>query len=339
MPLILKRNILEEILALTCNRTFQGRFVSGKHTPLSLLLLSALIWAVGVLLLPFPMSVVYHAGQYSIQGWYVPAFVPPLCYVAIALMLGMLNVHERRIRWLAAAFLLQIAVSVFLHYNAMAALSSLLFAVAIALLFNCLPGVGVEASLFAAFASLGIFSFLMPQFLYVLPLFVAYIPMANISGIKRFLAALLGMFMPFWFLFGAIYVWPAIADAVPSSGSFLASIAFLEIADITPLRLLLLAMELLIFLPAAMLFARSSVPGKPYLRKRLMFILIANAYLLSLSWLSGPNYDMFYSWRVPGCVLMLSYILSFKITKVSNIYFITVLVFWLAVAIVSIWMN
>ena len=54
---------------------------------------------------------------------------------------------------------------------------------------------------------------------------------------------------------------------------------------------------------------------------------------------SGPNYDLFYSWRVPGCVLMLSYILSFKITKVSNIYFITVLVFWLAVAIVSIWMN
>lgn len=324
---------------MTCNRTFQGRFVSGKHTPLFLLLLSVVVWIAGVLLLPLPASAVCHVGSYVIQGWYISAFVPPLCYVVIALMLGVLNVHERRIRWLAAVFLLQISVSVFLHYNAVAALSSLLFAIAIALLFNCQPGEGVEASLFVAFASLGIFSLLMPQFLYILPLFMAYVPIAKISGIKRFLAALLGMFMPFWFLFGTMYVWPGIADAVPSVGSFLASVAFLEIVNITPLRLVLLVMELLILLPAAILFARSSVPSKPHLRKRLMFVMVANAYLLLLSWLSGPNNDILYSWRVPGCALMLSYILSFKATKVSNIYFITVFVFWLAIAFVSIWMN
>ncbi len=319
---------------MTYSRSLQGRFASWKYTPLLLVLLAALLWGAALFLMPAPSHVLW----ISIGG-FLPVVLPVLCYIAVALLLARLHLSERRVYWMAPLYLLLTAITVTCHYNATVAASTLLFMLLMSSLLSCQPGENARGALFSAFALLCLFSFLQPQFLFLLPLFVVYMLVVNLTGAREWLSALLGLLMPFWFLFGLQYVWPSLAGYLPTLKELAAQLSFPSLAGITPVRVLSSVAELGIMLPAIVLFAGSSVPGKPYLRKRLLFVMLANSLLFVLSWMSGPGYGMLFAWRVPGIALLASYLFTLKITRLSNIYFIVAILFWLAIAILDIWMK
>lgn len=321
------------------NRSLQGRFVSGKYTPLILLFLSVVVWGIGLFCLPMPASTLWPMHMFCVPGGLLAVVVPLLCYVAMALILGMLHLHERRISWFTSLYFFLISVSVSIHCDIVCAVAAVLFMTAMTALLSCHPGEGAEGGLFTAYALLGFMSCLLPQFLFLLPLFVVYLFVANVFGIRRFLAAMLGLLMPFWFLFGIIYIWPRVAAVVPASDVLLQCLAFFDVVQFTPLKILLLVTELAIMLPAMTMFVGSSVPSKPFLRRRLLFIMITNSYLLVLSIVSAPNFEMLYAWRVPGIAVLASYLFSQKVTKLSSIYFLIISIMWLAVAVFGIWVN
>ena len=318
------------------NRTLQGRFVSGRHTSLVLLLFSAAVWCIGLFLNSRPESICWPGYSFSLPGEFLSAAIPLLCYVAVGFVLVSFHLHESRIHWLAPLYLFVVAVSMSIHYDVVAAISTLLFMLLMRELLACQPGEGAAGSLFTAFALLGLLSFLMPQFISLLPLLLVYISIVNMSGIKNVMAAVLGLLLPFWLLFGTMYVWPGITGAIPSWSSYLAAMDFPAIAEMTPLRILALVMELGIMLPVIALFARSSVPSKPHVRKKFLFVMIVNAWLLLLSCISAPNFGLFYAWRVPGIAVMASYLFSLKVTRFSNVYFILVFLFWIVMAVFSV---
>lgn len=324
---------------MTYSRSLQGRFVSGRYTPLILVLVSVVVWRIGSFFLPTSTGMLWPVHMFSVGGGVISAVVPMLCYIAVAVILGMLHLHERRISWFTSLYLFLSAVSLFIHNDVVSAVSALLFVAVMAALLVCQPGDDAEGTLFAAFALLGLLSFLLPQFLFLLPLFVAYLFIANISGLRRFMAAALGLILPFWLLFGITYVWPEVAEYIPDIDSISGSLAFPIIIEFAPLRLLLSVTEFGVMLPAMMIFATSSVPSKPFLRRRLLFMMVTNAYLLLLSLFSAPNFEMLYAWRMPGTAVMASYLFSLKVTRYSNIYFVLFSIFWLAIAVLSIWVN
>lgn len=324
---------------MTYSRSLQGLFVSGRYTPLILVLVSVVVWRIGSFFLPTSSGMLWPVHMFSVGGGIFSAIVPMFCYIAVAVILGMLHLHERRINWLTSLFFFLAAVSLFMHNDVVSAVSALLFIAVMSALLVCQPGEDTEGALFAAFALLGLLSFLLPQFLFLIPLFLLYLFVANIFGLRRFLAAMLGLILPFWFLFGVTYVWPEVSELVPSGESVLCSLAFPEVIEFTPLRILLPVTEFAVMLPAMMVFATSSVPSKPFLRRRLLFIMIANTYLLLLSFLSALNFDMLYAWRMPGIAILASYLFSLKVTKYSNIYFVTIFILWLAIAVFSVWVN
>lgn len=324
---------------MTYSRSLQGRFVSGRYTPLILLLVSVVVWRIGALLLPASAGMLWPVYMFSVSGGMFSSIVPLFCYIAVAVILGMLHLHERRISWFTSLYFFLSAASLFIHNDVVSAVSAVLFIALMAALMACQPGDDAEGALFAAFSLLGLLSFLLPQFLFLLPLFVAYLLIANISGLKRFLAAMLGLILPFWFLFGITYAWPEVAESIPAIDRVSGCLAFPAVIEFTPLRLLLLVAELGVMLPAMMVFATSSVPSKPLLRRRLLFMLVANSYLLLLSIFSAPNFDMLYAWRVPGTAVFASYLFSLKVTRYSNIYFVLFFIFWLAIAVFSVWAN
>lgn len=319
---------------MTYSRSLQGRFATGKYTPLALLLSAAVLWGVALFFMP-PLS---HVLQ--IEMGKLPAIILSiLCYAAVALMLNTTHLYERRISWLAPLYIFLTALAVPYHNNASFAVTVLLFFFLVRVLMACHPGEGAEGSLFSAFALLCIFSFLLPQFVYLLPLFVIYMLITGVTGVRKWLSAMLGMAMPFWFLYGILYVWPELAEYVPSYAMAAKELAFPELARITPVRILYTVAELGVMLPAMVFFAGSSVPGKPYLRKRLMFIMLVNACLLLFSWLSEPNFSLLFVWRLPGIAIMATYLFSSRITRLSNIYFIVLVLFWFTVAVLDIWLN
>lgn len=324
---------------MTYNGTLQGYFVSGKRTSLLLLLLSVAVWSVGLFLSPRPESVSWPGYPFSLPGEVLSALVPLLCYVAVAFILVSFHLHESRIHWLAPLYLFIVSVSTAIHYDVVASASTLFFMLLMRELLSCEPGETVTGSLFAAFALLGLMSFALPQFLWLLPMLVVYLFISNIAGAKNIMSAILGLLLPFWLLLGTMYVWPDVAVVMPSWDKFVASVELSGVADITPSRLLLVAMELGIILPVTVLFVRSSVPSKPLVRRNFMFVMIMNCFLLLLSCFIADAFELFYAWRVPGIAVMASYLFSLKITRFSNVYFIFVFVFWILIAISGIWMS
>lgn len=108
-------------------------------------------------------------------------------------------------------------------------------------------------------------------------------------------------------------------------------------AEPLPIRLLLTFADLTVLLPAAVLFAGSPVPGKPILRRRLEFLMLTCVWLMLLSWLYGNDFGLFYVWRLPAIAILASYILTLKVNKATNVYFVFINLLWLAVAAFSIW--
>ena len=315
----------------------QGRFVSGKHTPVILLLLSLVAWGVGVFAVPVVPVQKWAGIDFCSTGALMANVVSLTCYVLSAFMLSSLYLSERRIHWLTALYIWIVSLSLFAHGNMVWAVSALLFMVLLTMLFMCQPASRIEGSLFAAFAVLGLASLLLPQFLLLLPLGVVYMLSVNIMSLKSFLAALLGFAAPFWLVYGTVYVYPSAEIILYPFNEGIDELLTLSVAEPRPIRLLLTLMELGIILPAAVLFVGSSVPGKPLLRRRLSFVMLTSVWLLILSWLYAGSFELFYMWRTPLIAIMASYLFTLKVTKVANIYIVFINILWLAVAAFSIW--
>ena len=315
----------------------QGRFVSGKHTPVILLLLSLVAWVVGVFAVPAVQVQEWAAIDLCSTGSLMANVMSLTCYVLSAFMLSSLYLSERRIHWLTALYIWIVSLSLFAHSNMVWAVSALLFMVLLTMLFMCQPSSRIEGSLFVAFALLGVASLLLPQFLLLIPLGVVYMLSVNIMSLKSFLAALLGFAAPFWLVYGTVYVYPAAEIILHPFNEGIGGLLTLSVAEPRPIRLLLTLMELGIILPAAVLFVGSSVPGKPLLRRRLSFVMLASVWMLILSWLYEEYFGLFYMWRIPLTAIIASYLFTLKVTKVTNIYFVFINILWLAVAALSIW--
>ena len=315
----------------------QGRFVSGKHTPVILLLLSLVAWVVGVFAVPAVQVQEWAAIDLCSTGSLMANVMSLTCYVLSAFMLSSLYLSERRIHWLTALYIWIVSLSLFAHSNMVWAVSALLFMVLLTMLFMCQPSSRIEGSLFVAFALLGVASLLLPQFLLLIPLGVVYMLSVNIMSLKSFFAALLGFAAPFWLVYGTVYVYPAAEIILHPFNEGIGGLLTLSVAEPRPIRLLLTLMELGIILPAAVLFVGSSVPGKPLLRRRLSFVMLASVWMLILSWLYEEYFGLFYMWRIPLTAIIASYLFTLKVTKVTNIYFVFINILWLAVAALSIW--
>ena len=260
------------------------------------------------------------------------------CYLSSAFLLNSIHLFERRVGWLFSLFMWLVVLTVFVLYRLDVALSVLILVASFSILFSSQLALDVERRLFALFALLGSSIFLAPAIFLFLPIFAVFAYASNILTVKRLFAMLLGLATPFWLAFGLAYVYePAgvLFGGMKPFFSGLALFAFLPESHI----LLFMAAELLVLVPASVLLLGSSLPGKPLLRRRVLFFLLLNVYVLFLSFVVPNRSEFFYACSIPGTTVLVSYIFTSKITKLSNIYFIFVNLIWIILALYCLWME
>ena len=109
----------------------------------------------------------------------------------------------------------------------------------------------------------------------------------------------------------------------------------LSLALPTPERIAVLVMELMILLPFIVLFVSTRIPAKPILRRRILFVIVLDIYLMLLSWGYEDNFWIFYVWRLPALAVMVSYVFTAKQNKVMNIYFVFMNLVWISIAVLG----
>lgn len=312
-------------------RSLQKKFVSGMYTPAVLMVVALALWGCNAFIVaPTGDSGTTFFGPLS--GTYLSSFLTLFFYVVPFFVLRSLDLFENRLRFMPALFML-FAVSFPLPNDCVHAFTLLLFMLAVAQIFRAQQCRFAERILFSSFALLACASLLQPQALLLFAPFLAFMFYSNLFSIKHMLSAMLGALMPFWFAFGIAYVFPSakvlLAPFMTLSGGFF---SFVDV-EISYMLLLLAAFEALVYIPAIMKFTSSSIPAKPQLRRRMIFVITMNLYLLVLSALACQSASLFYLWRLPGLAILCSYVISFKFTKLTNLYFILLNIVVLAVAI------
>lgn len=319
------------------NKSLQGRFVSGLYTPVVLLVVALALWGCNTFVHSSVGSgEIPYYGAFS--GTFLSSLLSLLLYLASFFVLRSIDLFERRLRFMPALFVL-FAVALPLSDNSVCLFSLLLVMLSAALLFHSQQSKFVERTLFSAFAFLGCTSLLFPQALLLFVPFLAFLFYSNVFSVKRLLSALLGAITPFWFAFGIAYIFPTAGVLLEPFCCLSGTMFSFAFPQFSPMQLLLLAMEAMIIVPAIMKFAGSSVPAKPQLRRRVMFVLVMNIYLLLLSPFMSGSLHLLFLWQVPGLAMMFSYIISFKFNRLTNIYFILFDIVLLAIMVYGVWLR
>ena len=90
----------------------------------------------------------------------------------------------------------------------------------------------------------------------------------------------------------------------------------------------LVLLQLLVLVPFVVIFMNSTVPGKPFLRRRLAFLIYLNVALLLLSLLYNDDFPSYYMMSLPTVAVMVGYIFTIKVSKPMNWFFIVVNILW-----------
>ena len=304
---------------MICNKSWQGRFVSGRATALVLIGVSVLMWLVGIFF-DAPVNDISLFGLKT--GNVVSRCITFACFALAAAMMSSWYVFDRRIRWFLSMFFYLASVSLFVHGCVGYAVSLLFLLLVIHRLFSCKQEEDCRYGLFSAFALFGLATMLFPQFIMLLPVFVGYMIMTSLARHKEMFSILLGLLTPYWFLFGIDFIFP---DVLQQGNLFIAPFKYVAsvVFTVPTLSVLPVAVfELLVLIPFVFMFSASATPGKPLLRKRLRFFAWTNFYLVLLSVLYSHDFALYYIWSLPAMAVMLTYIFTLKITRFSRFYFI-----------------
>lgn len=323
---------------MTCKRTLHSRFASGRFTPVllftfSLLLMLSAFW--------YPASAVPVTlpAEPSFMGGLASRLLSTIFYAVSAILISGQDFFDRRVRWVGAFYMWMVAALPFVNGNSTLALSSFLSVLSFVILFVCQYKVNSMGLLYAAFIVLGFQLFVTPFAIFLIPLYWVFCLFANIFSPRGFVASLLGLATPFWLLLGTEYV---LSDCNVLSNYIYDSLAgiFRVSGNGSPtLFLILLGFALLLLLPSIVIFMGSASPAKPLLRRRLSFIMVADAYLLLLCCLWADGVFVFYSCSLFCQSIIASYIFSVKETKLIGVYFLFVNLIMVAIATQALWLK
>lgn len=316
------------------SNSFQKRFVTGRFTLTMLLVGATLLWIIGVL----GQVTLGDAPTRSLLTLTLPVWLEGLLsfglYVATAFILNSFVIIEGRTPWLGGLFMWLTACLISLQCNVVMALSVLVFVLLIALLMACYPRGNIQRWVYSVFLLLSLSSLFMPQYVYMFPLAIIYIAMSGLLGVRNILAALLGVLTPLWFLYGFMTLFPDLA--LPGGSLLDALYSVLQFSFAMPPlpMLLLMAVEAVVLLSAAVVFVGSSSPAKPLMRRMLLFIICANVYLWLLAWFAIDSVELLTSWRLAGLAIIVAYIFSLRFNRLYNISFWIFNIMWIAAAAV-----
>ena len=304
-----------------------------------MLFVSFLLWLVGALRGVSCVGTLVEAAGISFVGDIVARLLSLVAFLATVFVLNHIYIFERRVQLLTPLFLWFAAAFMFLHADYVASLSLIPFILTVAqLLYACGEQGGVRP-LFGAFAMLAFASLFIFQFAFLLLPMLLFVLFSRGKGVREFFIALLGVATPYWLLFGTVYLFPQLDwMLLPLKIGWVNLVTPATIA-FSPVMYAVQAVEVLVWVVATCFFFSSSLPAKPLLRRRLLFVILLNLLLWLLSWVLPQDFFLLLAWRLPGIAIMASYVFAAKVTRAANIYFIVLNTLLIFIAAFCLWIG
>ena len=315
--------------------TLQKRFVTGRFTLAVLLSGALLLWVI------YALSGASNSADdvdvlLLLPRW-LRCTLSFAVYMAVAYIANSFVVIESRTPWLGGVLMWLTGLCFFAQESLFLPLSLLAFTVVLSVLLSCFRRPNVQLWVYSAFALLSFLTLFVPCAVYIFPLALVYMATTSVINVRNILSALLGLFTPVWVFYCLSFAVDGVSLFYDASLQKVADAVQLSLLPFTPYNVSLLVAEAVVMFPCAVVFARSSSPAKPLMRKMLTFFIMTGIFLWVLSFVRGNDFSLLFTWRLPSLSIMMAYLFTLKVNRFTNIYFIVVNILYIAVAALGIW--
>ncbi len=317
-------------------KTLQKLFVTGRYTLVFLLVGSALLWLIGFLTNVGDLVGSDAGPLFAMPAW-VEWIITYCIYIAVAFVLNSFIIIEGRTPWMGGIMMWLTGLLPFVQGNIIMSLSLIMFILAVAMVISCYNCDVIEHRLFVTFMMLAVSTIIVPQFIYLLPFILIYLPAASVVSFRGLVASFIGFITPYWLYLGTMTLlsqFPVAWSNLLAGWGGVCPINFMEFSIMNGA---ISTLEIVIMAISVVLFVRGTNPTKPLMRRTLLFFILINIYLWTLSIFKAQDSCMLLAWRLPGLAAMSAYIFSFKFTKLFNIYFVLLSIGWIVIAILRLW--
>ncbi|MGL4852534.1 MAG: hypothetical protein ACRC3Z_07825 [Phocaeicola sp.] len=236
-------------------------------------------------------------------------------------------------------YVLFVTVSLFLHPFRYAWISLPLFLLSIHQLFSSYEAEDRVTPLFHSFLFLSIASYLVPQFLFFIPLAWLGLLMFNSFSPRGFVASLLGILTPYWFVLGYSFLKEdfALINSPFQAVSTLSPLQYSSNFQLEPL--FLMGAVVLLTLVCGVYYLGHSYLEKSRTRSFFSFLLICQLGIYLLMLLFPQQIGIFFALSLPFSAILGGHFFTLTNNRFSNLFFIAIFVTLILVTAYYLWMH
>lgn len=212
------------------------------------------------------------------------------------------------------------------------------FIIALFQLFRSYESGQASGSIFHAFFFIGLGSLAFPQLLYFAPLF--YISMISFRSLsaKTFFAGLIGLIVPYWFLFGYTFYYDKMELFYHPLQSLI-QFEPIRYTGFTPNQIISWGTVTLISLICSVHYFMVSYLDKTRTRLFLSFLIAVEAWTYTLGLLQPQHFNVLLQLQIIIMSILAGHLFTLTRNRFSGIFFIITFVILITLAIYNLWMQ
>lgn len=285
------------------------------------------------------LAIWFAVGLKTFEPHIVTSFI---CMAMASVMMGQLNSANALIRiysrMIMCTFLVIVSVATFLFSDYAPALVTLCSTIFYTFLFRCYQDKSSPGWIFYAYLAIGLASVFWVQVLFFLP-FLWIITSTNLLAMnfRNFIASLLGVIAPYWFLLA----WYAFKNDIPAFAVHFKELAnFGHVAGmqvLTSHQLVTLAFTILLAVTGMIHFVNKAHLDN--IRTRLLYETFITIDLLTIAFiiLQPQHFKFLYGILAVNTSPLIGHFIALTHTKWTNRYFILLIIMAMAICAYNIW--
>lgn len=308
--------------------SFQYAVATGSLTLPTVITMSALIW------------VAAEFGSGHLLRWQSLGALAAQAFIAYSLieLNTIYSLIHTRTSFQSSLFLLLYTASPFLYVHGYSYAIPCLFLVVLGMTFACLENKHASKSVFNAFLALGVITLIEPYFIWLVPVMYLLLGYMRSLGGKTFFAGLMGLCLPYWYLWG----YAAVADDYSVLLPRLRAFASFEAIDYSCLAVNQLAtwgVVLLLSVVSSVHTYAASYKENVHTRLMLHVVIFSGIAVHLMILLQPQHFTALMSLQTVLCAITAGNMFSLTFTPATRIFSFFTAGVWLALCTLNLWMH
>ena len=308
--------------------SFQYALATGSLTLPAAIVMSALIW------------VAAEAGCGHLLRWQSLGSLAALAFIAYSLIEinTIYSFIRTRTSFHTSLFLLLYTAAPFLYIHGYSYAVPCLLLIVLGMIFSCFENKHASKAVFNSFLALGLITLMDPYFIWMVPVLYLMLGYMRSLGGKTFFAGLMGVCLPYWYLWGYAAFTGDYSVIAPRLQAFIL-FSPIDYSCLGPDRIATWGAVLLLSIVSGIHTYVSSYKEKVHTRLMLHVVIISQVCTNLMLLLQPGHFNALLSVQTVLCAITTGYMFSLTFTAATRIFTFVTAALWVALCTLNLWTH